>query len=317
MENTYTKKTVIAIGATTVLHASILLLLLARLLLDHTDSEKAFPLPEIPDTWAKRDAPIRFVDFNESEKETNNQQEASSEAQMQNSVEKMIVEPTSIAPEIEDNQETTTQESQELPQEETHQQSQNEALTHGFAMNVENKPEPIAKTEEKKPITKEVRVKKRPAEKKPVPQRKLPKLEDLTDMFKMRMNQQAPVGDFFMQGNPHNLPPDQQIIFERYRSKLSAIIEQVKKENPMPCAVPLGVMIKIYLSLAQTGRFKELKITHSTGYNSIDNYCMTIYKIASERFPPIPSCLKESMFKGTITLQSTQSPQAGGWFCFN
>lgn len=146
------------------------------------------------------------------------------------------------------------------------------------------------------------------------------RLEDITQSFMEKMGN-IPTGTLFMQGAVDNLPPDKQIIFERYRQKVGAIIDQVYKEHPLPIShLPSGLSVQLYLALDKTGRFKDIRITHSSGIAAIDDFCLSVYARASQQFPPIPESLDESLFKGVIRLQSYQRKagerHSGNWFLF-
>lgn len=127
------------------------------------------------------------------------------------------------------------------------------------------------------------------------------KLADLAQSFMEKMNG-VPVGQLFMQGNTLNMPPDKQIIFERYRTKVGTIIAQVLSEHPFPLQAIPTAQLHIYLELNREGRFSDLHMVQSSGNDAADNYALFIYSEASKRFPPIPESLDLQLFKGVLRL---------------
>lgn len=141
-------------------------------------------------------------------------------------------------------------------------------------------------------------------------------LADLAIMYQKNMKE-IPVEHIFLQGAPDNLPPDKQISFEHYKSKLNKIIDDMHKiYSPELGSLPLGISIKLYAALGKDGNFKQLYIMSSTGYQKIDSCLMKIYKEAGDRFPPMPKGLEEELFQGAIVLHSTNRPGKTVWLPF-
>lgn len=134
-------------------------------------------------------------------------------------------------------------------------------------------------------------------------------LADITDSFMQRMHN-IPVGQLFMQGNVANMPPDKQIIFERYRTKLGAIVAQVVSEHPYPLQSIPQAQLHMYLEMDRSGRFTDLHLVQSCGVQAADDYALFIYSQASKRFPPIPESLDSALFKGILRL-SYYTPKPG------
>ncbi len=141
-------------------------------------------------------------------------------------------------------------------------------------------------------------------------------LADLTKMYKKQL-QEVPIENMFLQGVPDKLPPDKQISFERYKTKINSIINDMYKiyRNEMG-PVPPNLSVKVYVAMERKGIFKDLYLATSSGYPLIDKCVMKIYREASDRFPPIPKGLEEELFKGFIILQSGYRTSGGNWLPF-
>ena len=127
-------------------------------------------------------------------------------------------------------------------------------------------------------------------------------LSDIAHFFKEKI-QDIPMGNMFMQGDISKMPPDHQIIFERYRTKVGLIIENVVNQHPCPVSnVPQNSPLKLYLELERSGKFTDLRVVQSTGIPAADDYCLFVYHEASKQFPPIPDCLDEKLFRGYLRL---------------
>lgn len=174
------------------------------------------------------------------------------------------------------------------------------------------KVEEATQREEKKSVQnkKEKKVVQKKAQKKKL------NLAELTKMYNQQINN-IPVGDMFLQGSTDRMPPDKQISFERYKSKLNQIIDDMYKIYGSEMGiVPSGLSIKIYVAMDKKGAFRELYLAQSSGYPLIDKCVLKIYREASDRFPPIPKGLDERLFKGFIVLYSTTRNRSGHWLPF-
>ena len=143
-------------------------------------------------------------------------------------------------------------------------------------------------------------------------------LADLANMYQKNIAE-APPEHMFLQGSPDKLPPDRQISFERYKTKINTIINDMYKiyKNEMG-AIPANISIQLYVEMARNGNFKTVYIKNSSGYPLVDRCVMKIYQEAGDRFPPIPKGLEEELFKGAIILRSSYYAPAQGnvWLPF-
>ncbi len=143
-------------------------------------------------------------------------------------------------------------------------------------------------------------------------------LADLADMYQKNIAEAAPE-NMFLQGSPDRLPPDKQISFEHYRTKINKIINDMYKiyKNEMG-AIPANISVQLYVEMARKGNFKTLYIKNTSGYPLVDRCVMKIYQEASDRFPPIPKGLEEELFRGAIILKSSYyAPSQGNvWLPF-
>lgn len=247
--------------------------------------------------WAARKAPVVFTELSEEEQPAQQQVQQTAQPRINGMAQ---------APErIEEESSPEKEQPEGTEHEDAPAHSPRERLAEDM-----NLPSAPPTTIDEKPRPK--RVKKQPKK----TSRGAPlKLADITRMY-MEQVGDVPVGDFFMAGNPHNLPPDKQIIFERYRNKLGAIIDQHYRSRPFHFQVPLGTSIKLYLALDKSGTFKEVSVMKSSGFAAIDKYCVSLYKEASEQFPPLPDSLDESMFRGSIILVYQQGTTRANWMQF-
>lgn len=235
------------------------------------------------------------------------------------------------------NNEDETPQEQESPVQETHEIITQMAKQDASKVAQQEKqflaPEPREveqalppKQEEKKvqklqePVTKKIAPQKQPI-KQTTKNDKKPglKLADLTYMYMEKMDN-IPNGQLFMQGDTSKLPPDHQIIFERYRTKVNLIIDRIRSAHPCPVHIPAGLSVQLHLALNNAGKFKDIHITQSSQFPGIDDYLLFIYQEASKEFPPIPACLDEKLFKGYVRLNSYQPRPGekiqGNWFGF-
>lgn len=150
------------------------------------------------------------------------------------------------------------------------------------------------------------------------PSRRPLTLADLANMYQKNIAE-APPEHMFLQGSPDKLPPDRQISFERYKTKINTIINDMYKiyKNEMG-AIPANISIQLYVEMARNGNFKTVYIKNSSGYPLVDRCVMKIYQEAGDRFPPIPKGLEEELFKGAIILRSSYYAPAQGnvWLPF-
>lgn len=288
--------------------ACIHLLLLALLFLPTIEKNFKTLLPppfnhpeqtsnELKKDWAARQAPAPVVFHDEQ--------------LQQPSIEQEFDQTAPIAPEeqkeqrVQKTEENSTQAMQQSASEQEQQEIQEELAQ------ITEQIEPIQIKEVEKPIIKDIKQTKQHVTQKPVhkvqtaqPSTKKRKLNlaDITNAFMEKIDN-IPMGNLFMQGDISKMPPDKQIIFERYRTKVSTIIAQVCKEYPCPLNnIPNNLCVQLYLALERSGTFKDLHVAQSSGVTAADDYCIFIYKEANKRFPPIPDCLEESLFKGYLKL---------------
>lgn len=298
------------------IHAALLTLLFVRLMMSGNKNLSDPVIPIDPETlelkkeWAARKAPAPtiFYDPEEHVESTTATDEHTELAQAQ------IPEPTM--------QDFVEQREPEPQAQEQKQQEQSTQLVLEGAPKLQELP--VKKEHTQPPVQQKApptQVKKPVAVKRAPPAQKQGlKLADLTHMFMEKMDH-IPTGELFMQGDVSKMPPDHQIIFERYRTKVGAIIDSVRREYPCPMRLPAGLSVQLYLALNKAGKFKDIHITQSSRFEGVDDYLLFIYQEASKQFPPIPECLDEKLFKGYIRLYSYEARQGekitqGNWFGF-
>ena len=249
--------------------------------------------------WAARlPAPILFYDMIDDQPSI-----------AQNQQNEPIVARQEAKEKEEDEQEEVTIAHHEPAKEERQEQKQvpliekANILTEKMAINVDQ--------EKKAPKPKQQKT--RP--KKPQSQTMPLSLADLTKMYKKQI-EEVPIENIFLQGAPDRLPPDKQISFERYKTKINSIINDMYKiyKNEMGI-VPPNLSVKVYVAMERKGSFKDLYLATSSGYPLIDKCVMKIYQEAGDRFPPIPKGLEAELFKGFIILHSGYHT-SGTWLPF-
>lgn len=148
-----------------------------------------------------------------------------------------------------------------------------------------------------------------PAQQKKTPQKKrtAPKppltLAQLTQGFLHQPKKHAGSYGISMLGMKQGLPSDEQMKYERYIQKLSWCLQNSFNihRHRMP-AFSSDTIIYLWFSLARDGTLQQLVIRKSSGNTFLDNFVASLFREASQSFPPVPTYLPDDPFQMTFMI---------------
>jgi TonB family protein len=120
----------------------------------------------------------------------------------------------------------------------------------------------------------------------------------LADITKGYLNQLRNDGNSTLamagHANTGSLPPDSQIMYQRFMEKFHWQLQNAFKINKHRLRIRSGKvdgMLKILVTLNENGSLKDLQLVQSSGSYDIDQFMLLVMKDASKSFPPFPKKL--------------------------